>query len=154
MFINPCATVNVNLTIINTVTPTPTPTPSGTPAIQRDFGISGVTTFTIIDTEFNCNFVRQITECVSGQIYYVSHTMRSTGGTIAEIGNVISANVNGNTYCFTYNGRVDNQSPTLTLNTILDVFDNCNECYDGLGDYILTEDGDYLSTEDEEFLIY
>jgi hypothetical protein len=116
--------------------------------------ISGSTIFTINDTEFECNFVRQITECISGQTYYVSQSMRSTGGTIANVGEIISANVSGETSCFTYNGIIYNQSPTLTLNTVLDVYTGCTECYQAVNDFIITEDGEYLITEDGFDLIY
>jgi hypothetical protein len=152
-YVDPCATVDADLTINEIASPTPTPTPSPTPTVERNVNVSGVTTYTIIDTDFSCNFVRQITECTSGQTYYVSHVMRSTGGTIAEVGEVISATVSGQTYCFTYNGRVDNQSPTLTLNTVLDVYTGCTECFEGIPNIITTEDGEYLLTEDGDFYL-
>jgi hypothetical protein len=139
---------------VDTVTPTPTPTPSSTPTIDRNVEVSGSTTFTIVDTEFSCDFVRQITDCASGNTYYVAQSMRTTGGTIVNEGEIISANVSGVTYCFTYNGNVNNQSPTLTLNTILDVYTGCTSCYESTNSFILTESGEYLLTEDGDNLIY
>jgi hypothetical protein len=152
--LNPCSTVDAVIVIVNTVTPTPTPTPSSTPTIDRNVEVSGSTTFTIVDTEFSCDFVRQITDCASGNTYYVAQSMRTTGGTIVNEGEIISANVSGVTYCFTYNGNVNNQSPTLTLNTILDVYTGCTSCYESTNSFILTESGEYLLTEDGDNLIY
>jgi len=152
--VNLCSGVDALLVISEILSPTPTPTPSPTPTVERNVNVSGVTTFTLIDTEFNCNFVREIVECISGDTYYVSHAMRTTGGTIANIGEVILVTVSGQTYCYTYKGIVNNQSPTLTLNTILDVYTGCTECYEGINNLIITEDGEYLLTEDGINLIY
>jgi len=109
-------------------TPTPTPTMTPTPSIQRNVNISGSTTYTIVDTEFVCNFVRRIKDCDTNEIYFVNQGIRTESNDIVLTGETFSARVNGVLRCFTYEGINYDQSPTLTLNTIVQSYSSCTEC--------------------------
>jgi len=129
---NPCASVDADITVEQTTpTPTPTPTVTPTPSLQRNVNISGSTTYTINDTEFICTFVRKIQDCSTSEIYYVNQSMRTSGGTIINTGQTFSAEVSGTTSCYTYLEDVYNQSPTLTLNTIIQSYVSCTSCQNG-----------------------
>ena len=129
---NPCANVDADITVEETTpTPTPTPTVTPTPSLQRNVNISGSTTYTINDTEFICTFVRKIQDCSTNEIYYVNQSMRTSGGTIVNTGQTFSAEVSGTTGCYTYLEDVYNQSPTLTLNSIIASYASCASCQNG-----------------------
>ena len=129
---NPCAYVDADITVEETTpTPTPTPTVTPTPSLQRNVNISGSTTYTINDTEFICTFVRKIQDCSTNEIYYVNQSMRTSGGTIVNTGQTFSAEVSGTTGCYIYLEDVYNQSPTLTLNTIIQSYVSCTSCQNG-----------------------
>lgn len=129
---NPCAYVDADITVQDTTpTATPTPTVTPTPSLQRNVNVSGSTIYTINDTEFSCVFVRKIQDCDTNEIYYVNQSMRTSGGTIVTTGQTFSAEVSGVTSCYTYLEDVYNQSPTLTLNTIINSFANCTNCSNG-----------------------
>jgi len=129
---NPCAYVDADITVEDTTpTPTPTPTVTPTPSLQRNVNISGSTTYIINDTQFECVFVRKIQDCSDNEIYYVNQSMRTSGGTIVNTGETFSAEVSGTTSCYTYLEDVYNQSPTLTLNTIIESYVDCSSCQNG-----------------------
>ena len=129
---NPCANVDADITVEETTpTPTPTPTVTPTPSLQRNVNISGSTTYTINDTEFICTFVRKIQDCSTNEIYYVNQSMRTSGGTIVNTGQTFSAEVSGTTGCYTYLEDVYDQSPTLTLNSIIASYASCANCQNG-----------------------
>jgi hypothetical protein len=130
---NPCAYVDADITVEDTTpTPTPTPTVTPTPSLQRNVNISGSTTYTINDTEFECIFVRKIQDCSDNKIYYVNQSMRTSGETIINTGQTFSAEVSGTTKCYTYLDIVYDQSPTLTLNTIIASYASCASCQNSL----------------------
>ena len=127
--VNPCIGVDADITISDTSpTPTPTPTTTPTPSIQRNVNISGSTTYSIIDSEFECVFVRMITDCDTGEVYYVSQGLRTEDNVPVITGQTFSCLVEGERKCFTYEGTVYQQSPTLTLNEIDEVFSGCSIC--------------------------
>jgi hypothetical protein len=129
---NPCSLVDADITVQDTTpTATPTPTVTPTPSLQRNVNVSGSTTYTINDTQFECVFVRKIQDCSSDEIYYVNQSMRTSGGTIVTTGQTFSADVSGTTKCYTYLDVVYNQSPTLTLNTIIASYSACTSCENG-----------------------
>jgi hypothetical protein len=129
---NPCAFVDADITVQDTTpTATPTPTVTPTPSLQRNVNISGSTTYTINDTEFICTFVRKIQDCSDNEIYYVNQSMRTSGGTIVTTGQTFSAELSGVTKCYTYLDVVYDQSPTLTLNSIIGAFSSCVNCQNG-----------------------
>jgi len=129
---NPCSLVDADITVQDTTpTATPTPTVTPTPSLQRNVNVSGATTYTINDTQFECVFVRKIQDCSSDEIYYVNQSMRTSGGTIVTTGQTFSADVSGTTKCYTYLDVVYNQSPTLTLNTIIASYSACTSCENG-----------------------
>jgi hypothetical protein len=130
---NPCAYVDADITVEDTTpTPTPTPTVTPTPSLQRNVNISGSTTYTINDTEFECIFVRKIQDCSDNEIYYVNQSMRTSGETIINTGQTFSAEVSGTTKCYTYLDIVYDQSPTLTFNTIIASYASCASCQNSL----------------------
>ena len=130
---NPCAYVDADITVEDTTpTPTPTPTVTPTPSLQRNVPVSGSTTYIINDTEFECVFVRRIQDCSDDEIYYINESMRTSGGTIVTTGQTFSANVSGTTKCYTYLDIVYDQSPTLTINTIIASFSGCSSCENSL----------------------
>ena len=130
---NPCAFVDADITVEDTTpTPTPTPTVTPTPSLQRNVNISGSTTYIINDTEFECVFVRKIQDCSDNEIYYVNQSMRTSGGTIVNTGQTFSAEVSGTTKCYTYLDVVYDQSPTLTINTIIASYESCVSCENSL----------------------
>jgi hypothetical protein len=127
--VNPCSLVDADITISDTpLTPSPTPSNTPTPSVQRNVNISGATTYSIIDSEFSCVFVRMITDCETNEVYYVGQGLRTSDNTIITTGQTFSSVVSGVRKCFTYEGIVYQQSPTLTLNVIDDVFSDCTEC--------------------------
>ena len=130
---NPCAFVDADITVEDTTpTPTPTPTVTPTPSLQRNVNISGSTTYIINDTEFECVFVRKIQDCSDNEIYYVNQSMRTSGETIINTGQTFSAEVSGTTKCYTYLDVVYDQSPTLTINTIIASYESCVSCENSL----------------------
>jgi hypothetical protein len=127
--INPCASVDADIDIFETSpTPSPTPTTTPTPSIQRSILVSGSTTYIINDSEFNCVFVRKISDCDDGSIYYVNQSMRTSGGTEINTGDTFSSLVNGSLKCFTYLDNAYDVSPNLTLNVLIDKFGSCSSC--------------------------
>lgn len=130
---NPCLLVDADVTVEDiTPTPTPTPTVTPTPSLQRNVPVSGSTTYIINDTEFECVFVRRIQDCSDDEIYYINESMRTSGGTIVTTGQTFSADVSGTTKCYTYLDIVYDQSPTLTINTIIASFSGCSSCENSL----------------------
>jgi hypothetical protein len=130
---NPCLLVDADVTVEDiTPTPTPTPTVTPTPSLQRNVPVSGSTTYIINDTEFECVFVRRIQDCSDNEIYYINESMRTSGGTIVTTGQTFSADVSGTTKCYTYLDIVYDQSPTLTVNTIIASFSGCSSCENSL----------------------
>ena len=130
--INPCLGVDAFMYVSElSPTPTSTHTTTPTPSIQRNVNVSGSTTYTINDGEFNCSFVRQITDCDDNAVYFVNQSMRTSGGTEINTGDTFSALVDGAVKCFTYVDNVYNISPTLTLNVLIAKFASCTVCLNG-----------------------
>ncbi len=131
--VNLCLGVDAEIYINETSqTPTPTPTLTPTPSIQRNVNISGSTTYVIVDTEFVCNFVRRIKDCDTNETYFVNQGIRTETNDIVLTGETFSAMVNDVLKCFTYEGINYDQSPTLTLNRIIDVYSTCSLCNSSL----------------------
>jgi len=61
----------------------------------------------------------------------VNQSMRTSGETIINTGQTFSAEVSGTTKCYTYLDIVYDQSPTLTLNTIIASYASCVSCQNG-----------------------
>lgn len=116
--------------VINVIgeTPDPTPTPTNTPTVtlQRDFEVTGITTFVIDSGYFECNEVAKLTDCNGGAIYYVNTPLIYNGSEI-QTNKIIKCEIDGSLVCATYNEKTDGTSTNFIFN-ITDVNDNCGEC--------------------------
>lgn len=146
-----CDDVNFNYEVMG-VTPTPTPTSDSCNAVAVSFSMSGYTpattptvtltpsvtltrtvdiqgqvTFEMLDETFSCVSVKVLTDCQSGQEYYVTDNL-SFSGIPAVIGTTLLVDLNGGFQCVTYTRDDTNFSSNSVVGEIVQLYSSCEYC--------------------------
>jgi hypothetical protein len=104
---------------------TPTPTPSITPTNNLIF--TGNVGFEIFTEQFNCVSSKVLTDCSTGEEYYVSDNLVFSGIVIGT-GVTMNVNINGGISCVTYTRNDYTISSNSILSSINDIYGNCGSC--------------------------
>jgi hypothetical protein len=146
-----CDDVNFTFDIVG-VTPTPTPTSDSCNLVAVSFSMSGYTpattptvtltpsvtltrtvnireqvTFEMLDETFSCVSVKVLTDCQSGQEYYVTDNL-SFSGIPAVIGMTLLVDLNGGFQCVTYTRDDTNFSSNSSVGEIVQLYSSCEYC--------------------------
>jgi len=118
-------TITVSATTLPTASPTPTPTP--TPTIIRDLCFSGNVVYNLLDEPFECSETKELNNCETGEVYYVTSNLNFNGTAITS-GQTFIGIINQNTVCVNYVGLSVNSS-NATLSSIIAITGNeCDNC--------------------------
>jgi hypothetical protein len=107
------------------VTPTVTLTPSVT--LTNTVAAGGQVTFNMLDETFSCVSVKVLTDCQSGDEYYVNEGL-SFSGIPVVIGMTILVNLNGGYHCATYTRDDSNFSSNTVVGDIVQLYSVCEYC--------------------------
>jgi len=110
-------------------TPATTPTVTLTPSVTltRTVDIQGQVTFEMLDETFSCVSVKVLTDCQSGQEYYVTDNL-SFSGIPAVIGMTLLVDLNGGFQCVTYTRDDTNFSSNSNVGEIVQLYSSCEYC--------------------------
>jgi hypothetical protein len=110
-------------------TPATTPTVTLTPSVTltRTVDIQGQVTFEMLDETFSCVSVKVLTDCQSGQEYYVTDNL-SFSGIPAVIGMTLLVDLNGGFQCVTYTRDDTNFSSNSSVGEIVQLYSSCEYC--------------------------
>jgi hypothetical protein len=110
-------------------TPATTPTVTLTPSVTltRTVDIQGQVTFEMLDETFSCVSVKVLTDCQSGQEYYVTDNL-SFSGIPAVIGTTLLVDLNGGFQCVTYTRDDTNFSSNSVVGEIVQLYSSCEYC--------------------------
>jgi hypothetical protein len=81
----------------------------------------------MLDERFSCVSVKVLVDCVSGVEYYVTDNLVYNGIPVVT-GITMSAVINGNNVCVTYDRDDSDISSNSNLTSIYQLFANCNNC--------------------------
>ena len=118
---------------IQNASSTPTPSVTATPTLTPTnlINIFGVATFTILDPPFECLSVSVLVDCITNEEYYVVNQL-IYNSLILTPGITMSVNIftsNGNKdICVRYDRNEINKSSNASVNTINNIYPNCNTC--------------------------
>jgi hypothetical protein len=107
------------------VTPTVTLTPSVT--LTNTVAAGGQVTFNMLDETFSCVSVKVLTDCLSGEEYYVNEGL-SFSGVPVVIGMTILVSLNGGYHCATYTRDDSNFSSNTVVGDIVSLYSVCEYC--------------------------
>jgi hypothetical protein len=107
------------------VTPTVTLTPSVT--LTNTVPVGGQVTFNMLDETFSCVSVKVLTDCQSGEEYYVNEGL-SFSGIPVVIGMTILVELNGGYHCATYTRDDSNFSSNTVVGDIVSLYSVCEYC--------------------------
>jgi hypothetical protein len=107
------------------VTPTITLTPSVT--LTNTVEVGGQVTFNMLDKTFSCVSVKVLTDCYSGEDYYVNDDL-SFSGIPVVVGMTILVNLNGGYHCVTYTRDDSNFSSNTVVGDIVQLYSLCEYC--------------------------
>ena len=107
------------------VTPTVTLTPSVT--LTRTVNASGQATFQMLDETFTCVSVKVLTDCQSGQEYYVTNSLVYSGVPVVT-GMTMLVDIAGGLHCVTYTSDNDNISSNANVSEIYQLYSICANC--------------------------
>jgi hypothetical protein len=110
-------------------TPATTPTVTLTPSVTltRTVDIQGQVTFEMLDETFSCVSVKVLTDCQSGQEYYVTDNL-SFSGIPAIIGTTLLVDLNGGFQCVTYTRDDTNFSSNSSVGEVIQLYSSCEYC--------------------------
>jgi hypothetical protein len=110
-------------------TPATTPTVTLTPSITltRTVDIQGQVTFEMLDETFSCVSVKVLTDCQSGQEYYVTDNL-SFSGIPAVIGMTLLVDLNGGFQCVSYTRDDTNFSSNASVGDVIQLYSSCEYC--------------------------
>ena len=110
-------------------TPATTPTVTLTPSVTltRTVDIQGQVTFEMLDETFSCVSVKVLTDCQSGQEYYVTDNL-SFSGIPATIGTTLLVDLNGGFQCVTYTRDDTNFSSNSSVGEVVQLYSSCEYC--------------------------
>jgi hypothetical protein len=123
-----CASFGANVTVTDlTPTPTPSSTPTPTPTLVRSVNTGGTVNYVIDSGSFVCFDVKELKDCDTGTLYYVTENIEYTGSTVTT-GTTMQVYLNGNLRCMTYQRDV-NGSATAYLGEVVEVYPSgCVSC--------------------------
>lgn len=123
----PVCNVGVSFSVCsyNNVTPTPTNTPTVT--LTKTCEVLGQVSFVMLDETFQCVSVKVLVDCNSAVEYYITDNLIYNGIPLTT-GMTMSAVVNGNNVCVTYDRDDSNISSNSILTSISQVYGNCGNC--------------------------
>ena len=110
-------------------TPATTPTVTLTPSVTltRTVDIQGQVTFEMLDETFSCVSVKVLTDCQSGQEYYVTDNL-SFSGIPAVIGMTLLVDLNGGFQCVSYTRDDTNFSSNASVGDVVQLYSSCEYC--------------------------
>ena len=110
-------------------TPATTPTVTLTPSVTltRTVDIQGQVTFEMLDETFSCVSVKVLTDCQSGQEYYVTDNL-SFSGIPAVIGMTLLVDLNGGFQCVSYTRDDTNFSSNASVGDVIQLYSSCEYC--------------------------
>ena len=110
-------------------TPATTPTVTLTPSVTltRTVDIQGQVTYEMLDETFSCVSVKVLTDCQSGQEYYVTDSL-SFSGIPAVIGMTLLVDLNGGFQCVSYTRDDTNFSSNASVGDVIQLYSSCEYC--------------------------
>ena len=110
-------------------TPATTPTVTLTPSVTltRTVDIQGQVTFEMLDETFSCVSVKVLTDCQSGEEYYVTDNL-SFSGIPATIGTTLLVDLNGVFQCVSYTRDDTNFSSNSSVREVIQLYSSCEYC--------------------------
>jgi hypothetical protein len=114
---------------VTPIQPSPSITPSVTPTPSIYRNDSGDTVVFVIDSGyFECNGVIRVSVCDSdiNEEYFVNGPL-FYNGTILEVGDIFTAEINGKNKCMTYEEDLNGGSSTAFINNITEIHNICCE---------------------------
>ena len=110
-------------------TPATTPTVTLTPSVTltRTVDVQGQVTFEMLDERFNCVSVKVLTDCQSGQEYFVTGNL-SFNGVPVVIGMTLLVDLNGGLQCVSYTRDDTNFSSNASVGDIIQLYASCEYC--------------------------
>ena len=117
--------ISLSATTIVVITPTPTPTPTTT--VLPTICFTGDVVYNLFDETFMCSTTKKLVNCYNGDEYYITDPLEFSGIPI-ETGVTVSAIINENLVCVTYEGLSN-----ISSNSILTIVTNimgvgCSSC--------------------------
>lgn len=125
---NSCGSVGISFSMSGytpAVTPTVTLTPSVT--LTKTVDVQGQATFQMLDETFSCVSVKVLTDCQTGEEYYVTNGL-SFNGVPVVIGMTMLVDLNGSLHCVSYTSDNDNFSSNANVGDILQLYSICGNC--------------------------
>jgi hypothetical protein len=119
--------VGVSFSICSYVNTTQTPTPTPTITLTKTCEVEGQVSFVMLDETFNCVSVKVLSDCVTGQEYYVTDSL-IYNEIVVTTGITMSAVINGNNVCVTYLRDDSNMSSNAVVSEISQIFAGCSNC--------------------------
>ena len=115
--------------IMSGYTPATTPTVTLTPSVTltRTVDIQGQVTYEMLDETFSCVSVKVLTDCQSGQEYYVTDSL-SFSGIPAVIGMTLLVDLNGGFQCVSYTRDDTNFSSNASVGDVIQLYSSCEYC--------------------------
>jgi len=107
------------------VTPTITLTPSVT--LTNTVAAGGQVTFNMLDETFSCVSVKVLTDCLSGEEFYVTDNLSFSGVPIV-IGMTLLVDLNGGYHCVSYTRDDTNFSSNSVVGDIVQIYSVCEYC--------------------------
>ena len=123
-----CNTVAISFSMSGytpAVTPTITLTPSVT--LTNTVPVGGQVTFPMVDETFSCVSVKVLTDCQSGDEFYVTEGL-SFNGVPVVIGMTILVELNGGYHCVSYTRDDSNFSSNTVVGDIVQLYSVCEYC--------------------------
>ena len=110
-------------------TPATTPTVTLTPSVTltRTVDIQGQVTFEMLDETFSCVSVKVLTDCQSGEEFYVTNDL-SFSGIPATIGTTLLVYLNGGYHCVSYTRDDTNFSSNSNVEEVTQLYSSCEYC--------------------------
>jgi hypothetical protein len=123
-----CNSVGISFSMSG-YTPATTPTVTLTPSVTltRTVDIQGQVTFEMLDETFSCVSVKVLTDCQSGQEYYVTDSL-VFNEIPAVIGITLLVDLNGEYRCVIYTRDDTNFSSNSSVGEVVQFYSSCEYC--------------------------
>ena len=122
-----CSGKSLTLSATTVVIVTPTPTPTPTTTVLPKICYTGDVVYNLFDETFMCSTTKKLTNCQSGEEYYLVDPIQYNDINI-ETGVTITAVINDNLVCVTYDG-LSNISSNSTLSLVTGILGyGCENC--------------------------
>ena len=117
--------ISLSATTIVVIIPTPTPTPTTT--VLPTICFTGDVVYNLFDETFMCSTTKKLVNCYNGDEYYITDPLEFSGIPI-ETGVTVSAIINENLVCVTYEGlsNISSNSILTIVTSIMGV--GCSSC--------------------------